>query len=315
MANELPVLNPGLRVQENPNNGLFPGNLNLGRTPMFGAYGSPSSAPVSMFGSQAPFSAAVTTNAGDYDKIMGMYNDLINTNRSNPVQQINYTPITPQLNTRTGSLSGAISNISNIANSGGLSEGDVSNIRARGVSPIRSIYANAQRNLSRNRALQGGYSPNYGALTAKMAREMSEQVGQANTNVEAGIAELISRNKLSALPTMASLASQEASMENQNNMFNTEAINRAGEQNRLLPLQYAQFNSQNMSDAFNRNLGAVEGMRGLYGTTPALTNMFGNQVLQSQQLSQNAQQNAQQQKAAMAQFAAAIAGQFGRSKG
>src|SRR5262245_47648006 len=66
---------------------------------------------------------------------------------------------------------------------GGFSADDLSNIRSRSVSPFRSVYSGAQRELDRNRALQGGYSPNYAAASAKMAREMSQGLSDANRNV------------------------------------------------------------------------------------------------------------------------------------
>ena len=37
-------------------------------------------------------------------------------------------------------------------------------------------------------------------------------------------------------------------------------------------------------------LSTIEGQRGLYGTTPALTNTFGNQVMQGQNSEQNQQE-------------------------
>jgi hypothetical protein len=92
-----------------------------------------------------------------------------------------------------------------IARTGGYSPEDLQNIRARSVSPIRSIYAGANREVDRSRALQGGYSPNYAAAKAKMAREMSSSLADANTNVEANIAEMVQRGKLAGLAGMGNV--------------------------------------------------------------------------------------------------------------
>ena len=51
------------------------------------------------------------------------------------------------------------------AQTGGFSPEDLANIRARAVSPVRAVYANAQQNVNRQRALQGGYSPGFNRLT------------------------------------------------------------------------------------------------------------------------------------------------------
>src|SRR5215471_5118170 len=60
----------------------------------------------------------------------------------------------------------------NFAATGGYSPSDLSAIRARSVSPIRAIYANANREVDRGKSLSG-YSPNFNASKAKMAREQS----------------------------------------------------------------------------------------------------------------------------------------------
>lgn len=73
---------------------------------------------------------------------------------------------------------------------GGYSDQDLSNIRSRALSPTRAVYANANRNVDRQRALQGGYSPGYGVLKSRMARDMSQGLSDASTNAEAQIAQM-----------------------------------------------------------------------------------------------------------------------------
>lgn len=88
------------------------------------------------------------------------------------------------------------------ATTGGFSPDDLANIRARSTSPIRAVYANAQREVNRNKALQGGYSPNFNAAMAKMAREQSYTQADAAVNREADLAELIRSGKLAGLEGM-----------------------------------------------------------------------------------------------------------------
>ncbi len=78
---------------------------------------------------------------------------------------------------------------------GGYSPIDINNIRQRSVSPIRSIYAGANREVDRQRSLQGGYSPNYTAAKTKMAREQSMGLADANTNVEGMLAQMVNQGK------------------------------------------------------------------------------------------------------------------------
>ena len=98
--------------------------------------------------------------------------------------------------------SSIMSGYKNFADTGGFSPDDLANIRARSVSPIRAVYANAQREVNRNRALQGGYSPNFNATMAKMAREQSYTQADAATNREAELAEQIREGKLAGLGGM-----------------------------------------------------------------------------------------------------------------
>src|SRR5215510_1179216 len=97
----------------------------------------------------------------------------------------------------------ALAGFSDFAKTGGFSPEDLRNIRARAVSPVRAVYANAQRNVDRQKALQGGYSPGFGVLQARMAREQGQGISDAATNAEAGIAEMVQKGKLAGLQGLA----------------------------------------------------------------------------------------------------------------
>lgn len=240
--------------------------------------------PSVLFGSPQSFSTAATQQAGDYDKIMQNYEMLLK-NATDPAKKVDFTPITPQLQNYSPSanVTGSLSNLSNLASTGGYNQGDIASIRARSLSPIRSIYANAQANLDRNRSLSGGYSPNYAAASGRMTRDLSEQIGQRTTDVEAGIAERVAQNKLGIAPTWSAAAQSENAARTAVDAQNIATQNQVAMFNAQMPLQYQQANRGNA-------LNIVEGQRGLYGTTPALTNTFGSQVAQAAQLGQNQQQ-------------------------
>src|SRR6266704_6900706 len=161
--------------------------------------------PISSFGDPSNFAAGASTQAGDYDTMMESYRDLAANYAKNPVTAGTVTPqVTPYK--QSSDVTGSLSDLSNLATTGGLSEGDIQNIRERDISPIRSIYSNAQQNVERQRALGGGYSPNFNASQAAMARDESSAIGDRTTAANAGIAELQQRGKLSAAPAYASAA-------------------------------------------------------------------------------------------------------------
>lgn len=190
------------------------------------------------YGDPSSFGGAAQKQTSDYDRIMANYQSLFNAPSSTPI-------------------SGSISNLSDLATTGGYSPSAISDLRARAVSPVRSIYATAQQNLERQKALQGGYSPGYTAATAKMARDEAGQISGALTNVNAGIAQNVAQNRLAAASPYASAEEFNASLANQ--------------------------------DLF-RKMQATEGMRGMYGTTPALVSTFGQQVAGAAGLGQGQQE-------------------------
>lgn len=100
------------------------------------------------------------------------------------------------------------------AKTGGLSAMDKGNIRSRALSPIRSLYSSANRDVDRQRALQGGYSPGYGALKSRLAREMSSGMSDAATNAEGMIAQMVNQGKQFGLQGQSSLYSQTPGLAN-----------------------------------------------------------------------------------------------------
>lgn len=143
---------------------------------------------------------------------------------------------------------------------GGYSPTDIANMRARGVSPIRAAYANAQRGIGQQRALQGGYSPNAIATRAKMAREQGQSMADATQNVEAGLAEARNRGRLAGLSGMSGIEGQRLAAQLDAGKFNAATLNAADETDQL------------------NQLRALQGMTSLYGTTPGMAQLFGNQL-------------------------------------
>lgn len=254
--------------------------------PIDAAFASPkpkeATNPLTQFGNPSSFTAAATQQAADYDKIMGMYGDLYKKNAANPMIA---SPVTPQTTpySRSGEVGESLSNLSDLSQTGGYDAQGIEDLRARGISPIRSIYANAQRELDRAKSLSGGYSPNYAATSAKMARDESNQIGQATQDVNAGIAQNVAANKISIAPQFASASERE-----------NEAKTGVAKSNDDIVNQINQFNAQLKLDAQKTNTGTqgdvLAGMRSLYGTTPALTSTFGTQVGQAANIGQNQQQ-------------------------
>lgn len=267
----------------------------------YGAQTSPLNQQKSLSFKQA-YPASVGQTGEDYGNIMKGYQDILSEptdarygNLFSEYQNLlNRGPAIPERVSynQDPNVSSSLGILKDLATTGGLGESDVSELRARGVSPIRSVYANMQRNLDRQRSLGGGYSPNYGAVSARMAREMSEQAAGATTDVNARIAEMQQQGKLSSAPQFASFAGREAESKRDIDKFNAENALRAQELGGSRELSAL----GGMKDILSRQdprLQALSGMTSLYGTTPALASTFGNQALQAAQLQQQARQSSQ----------------------
>lgn len=272
--------------------------------------------PTTLFGNPNTFTAAADTQANDYDRIMKSYEDLVNNYSRNPITSQNVTPRTLTPNTtpysQSKDVTKSLANLGELSRTGGYSESDKANLRARGISPIRSVYANAQQNMDRQKSIQGGYSPNFNAASAKMARDLSENLASATTNVEAGIAQNVASNRLSAAPNYAAASGSANAAKTAADQRNTDIINQINESNANRDFQAQSGNAdRNLQSQFgNRGniLSAVQGQTSLYGTTPALTSTFGNQVIQAGQLGQNQQQIDQQKKQSSYDFMSRFGG-------
>lgn len=266
------------------------------------------------------YDAAATQQAQDYDDIMGGYSDIQGRAKArsseSPYSYQSLSPIAMQSlpgyqYSRTGDLGRAIGGFQDFARTGGYSDSDIGNIRARGLSPIRAVYENARRNLDRQKSLQGGYSPNYGAVLSKMAREQSSLAADASTNINAEVAKMVQSGKLAGLQGQAPLVANENTLVNQIGQRNVDAArdtaqyNTADERdvrntNANLKIRADEMNQQSRMGAMDDEMSALSGKTNLYGTTPALTNMFAQQVLQNNQQQMQAVQTANQIKNARA---------------
>jgi hypothetical protein len=153
----------------------------------------------------------------------------------------------------SGPINSAISGYQGFADTGGFSDQDISNIRARSVAPIRSMADTNRQAIERQAAIRGtGYSPNTAAAIAKTARDANYAAGDTATNAEAMIAQMRQQGKLYGLQGLSSTGLANRGMD-------LSAIGNIG----------------------NQQLGAMGGMTSLYGTQPGLTKTFGDQVLGS----------------------------------
>ncbi len=223
------------------------------------------------------YNQAVGQQMGNYTDIMNQYKQFQQGLTPTTFNYQNVSADRPkELGKAYGYLDEAMPGYRDFAKTGGYSAQDVQELRARGISPIRSAYGNTMMELDRARSLGGGGgAPNYIAALSRAQREMPQQMADAMTGVNAGLADSIRQGKMFGLQgitgtgsTMGGLASQEANRMLQAQMANQDADLRA-----------QGMNEQSIQAMRQMQLASMGGQSSLFGTTPGMSSMFGNQAL------------------------------------
>jgi hypothetical protein len=219
-------------------------------------------------------------NQGDYDAIMGGYRNLLGSgDGSTPgmasgggmalPSKLNYDPAYRQW------VDKSLAGYEDFSKTGGYSDENIADIRSRAIAPTRAVYANAQRNMDRSKAIQGGYAPNYIAAQAKTARDLSQSMSDANTNANAAIASDVRQGKQFGIAGMGSLGSSQQQFEFQKALAELNAKQEAARAANA-------GSSANAANANATTLAALRGMTDIYGTNPAMMAVTGNQAIGQQ---------------------------------
>jgi hypothetical protein len=237
--------------------------------------------------------SAFEQNKADYGGIMGSYKDFRD-NLGGPTKFTNQqvTNTAPkELGEAYGTLRESLPTYREFAATGGYSPTDVQELRARGTAPIRSAYGNTMQNLSRSNALAGSSgAPNYIAALSKAQRELPGQLASATTGVNAQLAEDIRSGRLAGAAGIRGVGGdigQLASADANRNL----AASTSNAENDLRAQGMGESSLQSLR---GNQLASMGGQASLYGTTPGMSSMFGNQALNSygQRASMDANQNA-----------------------
>jgi len=144
----------------------------------------------------------------------------------NPMQQQFLDNYNTAYNRQMGDYGNIMGQYKDFAATGGFSPQDISNMRARAMSPLRASYSAASRNVDRQRALQGGYSPGYGVLQSRLAREQGQGMSDAARSAEADIAQMRQQGRLSG---MAGMAGMYGATPGQTALFGSQALQSLGQ--------------------------------------------------------------------------------------
>jgi len=214
------------------------------------------------------FTNAIKQNTADYGNIMGDYNAFkgsLDPTASRPTQ----------VQGAYDTLDTAKGGYQNFMNTGGFSDQDIQNLRARGMAPITAAYGNTMRELDRARSLGGGgaNAPNYIAAVSRAQRTLPQQLSDAEQGVNANLASMVQQGK----------------------EFGTTGMAQVGAETGQLAAGEAQRQDAAKRAVEQETLASIGGKGSLYGTTPGQASTFGNQVLNAYGMSSGmeGQRNAQ----------------------
>lgn len=94
------------------------------------------------------------------------------------------------------------------ANTGGVTAGQQAETRKQAQGNVASIFDSLKQNLARRKAIQGGYSPGYGANEATLGREASAASSSAVNQANLGLLEMIRQGRLAGAGGLAGLSSE-----------------------------------------------------------------------------------------------------------
>lgn len=227
------------------------------------------------------YTQAADRQTADYSDIMGRYDDLYKNISSAPPQRFSFervnSPTPPELQEGYGYLREAVPGYRNFAETGGYSDQDIADLRARGISPLRAVYANANREVDRAKSVGGGYAPNFIAAKAKMSRDLSTNISDETQNVNARLAEDIRQGKLAGLAGLSGIGGTMGGM----SLQDADRILRASLANQSADLQTQGMDYSASQDKIKNMLGTLGAKSSLYGTTPGQASVFGNQALEA----------------------------------
>lgn len=101
---------------------------------------------------------------------------------------------------------------------GGYSDGDIANERARGNAGIESTYANLKDTMTKQKMASGQMGPGWSNAGFKLARQGAQDTASQAQKTEADIHERVNANKLAASGKLADLGLNTAGLQSQNTL-------------------------------------------------------------------------------------------------
>lgn len=164
----------------------------------------------------------------------------------------------------------------NFAETGGLSEGDKTNIRSRATSGIPAMYQTMQDDLTRRASARGqNNSLAFNAGMARAARESSRGVSQAALEAETGIIDRVNQGKLAGAGGLLGLDTNV----NQNRLAGAQGLESIAGAEAQHAASSAAASRDAASDHDARQRWALGSMMDMYGASPGEAARYDNLML------------------------------------
>lgn len=170
------------------------------------------------------------------------------------------------------------------AKTGGYSDADIQNYRARALSPISAQYSNDLNEIQRSNALQGSAAPNYAASIARLSRNRGLNLADTVRNAETDIQSQIRAGKMSGANALSGAEVSLQDMLSRNKLQGLESaatgqgnLENAITQNKLSGAGQAATQIQSLTNAINEAKLAGDS-QSVGMLTSMLNSISGNQL-------------------------------------
>ena len=151
---------------------------------------------------------------------------------------------------------------------GGYSDADIANTRARGIAPISAFYGNLKNEMQRRNNATGGYGVGFDTASARSARDAAISGANAARDTELGINEQVRQNKFQGAQALSGAETNYAKMVQEGRLAGLGGMTDIGKFG-YGGLEGIAARSQSISDANARSAAAASNARAAAGRASA----------------------------------------------
>lgn len=205
-----------------------------------------------------------------------------------------YAAYNPEMLKLTGTLEDAKGRYKNFADTGGYTEDDKNNIRARAISPISGFYDGLQRDMSHMRTAGQGSNIGFGESLQRMAREKARMSADVARDADLNIMDRVNAGKQYGLTGYTGIGNTEQDIDNNN----VNERNQASQINASNARAAAAAADADARWRMGMQMEGLDRMADFYQTSPAELSRYDNMLMAERGMASDQFQNSNRDRMA-----------------